>query len=492
MNQFEINDGKSSYGKKSISKYEKIKLLKVFKESLIKYDYEKSLYFGFEMIISGWFKQFWQEIFLIMAEHIHLHSKKLPNVLFNCYEKFEKIRKIAQNRGKKKIDIRNNKEIKKIICFVIKNVCFCKNKHISDYVHPGFSNQNLRKARKDDILRLTKIFKRFMGILIRNKVEHKDNGMMIKEKFFKTCGALMALDADSLHSRDYPHTINMYNHTKSQTHTFIMKIFWNYILTTTKPMKPLMKQIIAIKKIMDTKLLKNIGKETYLILHLLMLLFYDCRDEEIKVINKDDYLYLQKIYYNTQRYIKTGEPRKDYIMVGLPKKQIIKKRIKVNTRGSNKLVERPRIVIPEPAPTVTQTSVPRLGDSDKALMIQKDTKENFQVIKKKAVKVKEPEVKRKPPPPPIDFFGLTNTRYTDFEEVDEKSKKKKKKGDEEFLEKNKDYGDYEQGLYDFGNLPQKKPKLDVPYRNEDTRTKDLKLKVRRKKSTFGEIVKIRD
>lgn len=486
MNQFTIFDEKKSYGKKSISKYEKAKLLKVFKDSILQYDYEKSLYFGFEIIISGWFKQFWQEIFLVMAEYIHLYSKHLPSVLFNCYEKFEKIRKISQNRGRKKIDIRNNKEIKKIISFVIKNVCFCKNKHISDYVHPGFSNQNLRKANKVDILRLAKIFKRFMGILIRNKVEHKDNGLMIKEKFFKTCGALMALDADSLHSRDYPHMINMYNHTKSQTHTLIMKIFWNYILVNTKVIKPLMKQIVAIKKIMDTKLLKNIGKETYLILHLLMLLFYDCREEEIKIINKDDYLFIQKIYYNTQKSIKKGEPRSDYIMIELPKKKILKKKIKVNTNGKNALVSRPRIVIPRLSEQPTQ--VQRLGEPDKALMIKDEEK---QITKPKIEKKEEKKEEKKPLPPPIDFFSLTSNRYTDFEEIDNKPKKKKKKGDECFLEKNTDYNLYEEGLFDFSNLPQKKPRLDIPYNNDNSKTKDLKLKIKRKKGTLGDIIKIR-
>ena len=491
MNQFTIFDEKKSYGKKSISKYEKIKLMEVFKDSLMKYDYEKSLYFGFEMIASGWFKQFWQEIFLFMAEYIHLHSKTIPSILFNCYEKFEKIRKVAMNRGKKKIDIRNNKEIKKIVCFVIKNVCFCKNKHISEYVHPGFSNQNLRKARKDDILRLAKIFKRFMGILIRNKVEHKDNGFVIKEKFFRTCGALMALDADSLHSRDYPHMINMYNHTKSATHTLIMKIFWNYVLINAKVMKPLMKQIIAIKKIMDTKLLKNIGKDTYLVLHLLLILFYECRDEDIKIINKDDYLFIQKLYMYTQRSIKSGDPRKDYIMIGPPKK-IIKKKIKVNTNGKNTLTQRPKMVI-QGQDEQQLTTMPKLGDSDKALEI-KDNDSNFDNIKKQKTKTKveKKEPPKKKPPPEIDFFNLTNSRYTEYDKEEEKKSKKKKKDEEAFFENNKNYVHYEKGLFDFSDLPQKKLKLEVPYKNNDDRTKNLNLKSRKSKHTIGNIIKIRE
>lgn len=495
MNQFTIYDEKKSYGKKSISKYDKVKLLKCFKDSIIKYDYEKSMYFGFEIINSGWFKQFWQEIFLIMAEYINLHSKELPSVLYNCYDKFEKIRKISQNRGRRKIDIRNNKEIKKIITFVIKNVCFCKNKHISDYIHPGFSNQNLRNASKNDILRLAKIFKRFMGILIRNKISHKDNGFVIKEKFFRTCGALMALDCDSLYSRDYPYNINMYNHTKSQTHSLIMKIFWNYILINAKVIKPLMKQIIAIKKIMDTKLLHNIGKDTYLILHLLLLLFYDCRIEEIKIINKDDYLFVQKLYYNTQRSIKTEEVRRDYIMIEPPKKKItIKKKIKVNTNGRNKLVKRPRIVvISEP---VVQQPETQLGDQDKALMIKHEKPENFTIIKKEEevkVEKKEVEEKKLTPLPEIDFFGITNSRYTNYEEEPKKGKGSKKKREEKlFFENNKEYSFYEKCLFDFDELPQKKQKANIPYYDKDRRTKDLKFKHKKRKNTFSEVIKIRE
>ena len=101
---------------------------------------------------------------------------------------------------------------------------------------------------------------------------------------------------------------------------------------------------------------------------------------------------------NTQRSIKTGEPRKDYIMIEPPKK-IIKKRIKVNTNGKNKLVQRPRIVIPN---TEVQVATgPQLGDQDKALLISDDKREIIQVKKPVIKKVEKKEPPQKKPPPEI-------------------------------------------------------------------------------------------
>ena len=68
-------------------------------------------------------------------------------------------------------------------------------------------------------------------------------------------------------------------------------------------------------------------------MNLFLILFYECRDEDIKIINKDDWRYIQLLYMNIQKSIKTGDLRKDFIVTELPKK-IIKKTVKVNIEGS--------------------------------------------------------------------------------------------------------------------------------------------------------------
>ena len=85
-----INCEKKSYSSKSISGYKKIYLLKSFEKSLIARNYYNSLYFGFEIICSGYFDDFWNIIFLVYFQYIHVINPELPLLLIVIIKIFGK------------------------------------------------------------------------------------------------------------------------------------------------------------------------------------------------------------------------------------------------------------------------------------------------------------------------------------------------------------------------------------------------------------------
>ena len=90
---FIINSDRKSYSSKSISGYKKIYLLKSFEKSLISRNYYNSLYFGFEIFCSGYFNDFWNIIFLVYFQYIHVINPELPLLILQSYQYYKKLEK---------------------------------------------------------------------------------------------------------------------------------------------------------------------------------------------------------------------------------------------------------------------------------------------------------------------------------------------------------------------------------------------------------------
>ena len=351
---FIINDGrKKKYGVKSISGYRKALLLKAFEKSLLENNYYNSLYFGFEIIMSGYFNEYWLIILSIMSENIHILSPELP---FFINQKHEYFKDIQQKMKKKKIDIihiRNLFKIQQDVILTIKNIVNSEKKHISYFIKQPYNNQQNNKIKpKGQLLILFKRFKQLLSTMINNKITYKGNNDIVLNDFFSTFGELLAIDCDSTHNIAYPYNINLYHHTRSSINKEIMTIFWNIVLKSSKFNKNVMTQIVSLYKIFNLKITNKLEKESYILLHVLFYIIYNYDELEMLRINKNDLLTTKRLYIIIQDAITNDEQRIDFLNIedknnkkkkkGIKKpkkKKIKKKKIKKITVIEKKKIE---------------------------------------------------------------------------------------------------------------------------------------------------------
>lgn len=314
---FIIDNDRKSFGSKSISGYKKLYLLKSFEKSLISRDYYHSLYFGFEILCSGYFNDLWSIIFLFYIQHIHILNPDLPFLLIQKYQYFKKIEKKLKEKKINKIKIRNLFQIQNDLIFIIKNLINTKNKHISYFIKQQYNNQSSYKnIEKRYILIIFKRFKLLLNKLINNKITFTQTTTDVLNEFFDVFGKLMVIDCKNPLLVDYPFHINIYHHDKDDKNFIsISNIFWNTILSNSKFKKSIFKQIGCVYKILDTNLIQKLEKESYI--YVCSTLFFIYKLNIINHINvsKDDFKIIKNFYENIQVGLNNKTRRLDFIEI---------------------------------------------------------------------------------------------------------------------------------------------------------------------------------
>lgn len=314
---FIINNERKSFSSKSISGYKKLYLLKSFEKSLISRNYYYSLYFGFEILCSGYFNDLWSIIFLFYIEYIHILNNELPIFLIQKYEYFKKIEKKLKKNKINKIKIRNLFQIQDDLIFIIKNLINTKNKHISFFIKQHYNNQSSYKnLEKRYILVIFKRFKLLLNKLINNKITFNQTTTDVLNDFFDVFGKLMVIDCKNPLLVDYPFYSNIYHHDQNDKHfTSISNIFWNTILSSSKFKMSIFKQIGCIYKILDTKLINKLEKESYIYICSTLYFIYKLNKITPLNNNKDDYLVIKNFYENIQLGLNNNTNRLDFIEI---------------------------------------------------------------------------------------------------------------------------------------------------------------------------------
>jgi hypothetical protein len=312
---FFINCEKKSYSSKSISGYKKIYLLKSFEKSLIARNYYNSLYFGFEIICSGYFNDFWNIIFLVYFQYIHVINPELPLLLIKSFLYFKKIEKKLKEKKINKIKMRNLFELQNHVIFIIKNTINTKNKHISYFIKQSYSNQNTYKyIDQRFILVLFKRFKLLLNKIINHKITFTLTSTDVLNEFFDVLGKIMVIECESTFLIDYPFQISIYHHEKkNKNFKNISQIFWNTILSSGKFNQNVFKQVGCIFKLFETQFLTKLEKESYIYLTAILFFVYKINDVNILQNNKDDYLVIKNFYENIQIALNNKSRRLDYI-----------------------------------------------------------------------------------------------------------------------------------------------------------------------------------
>jgi len=310
-----IDCEKKSYSSKSISGYKKIYLLKSFEKSLIARNYYNSLYFGFEIICSGYFNDFWNIIFLVYFQYIHVINPELPLLLIKSFNFFKKIEKKLKEKKINKIKMRNLFELQNHVIFIIKNTINTKNKHISYFIKQSYSNQNTYKyIDQRFILVLFKRFKLLLNKIINHKITFTLTSTEVLSEFFDVLGKIMVIECESTFLIDYPYQISIYHHEqKNKKFKSISQIFWNTILSSGKFNQNIFKQVGCIFKLFETHYLTKLEKESYIYLTGILFFIYKINDVKILQNNKDDFLVIKNFYENIQISINNKSRRLDYI-----------------------------------------------------------------------------------------------------------------------------------------------------------------------------------
>ena len=324
---FIINSDRKSYSSKSISGYKKIYLLKSFEKSLISRNYYNSLYFGFEIFCSGYFNDFWNIIFLVYFQYIHVINPELPLLILQSYQYYKKLEKKIKEKKIDRIKMRNLLELQNHIIFIIKNMINTKNKHISYFIKPNYSNQNTYKyIDQRFILVLFKRFKLLLNKIINHKITFTLTSTEVLKDFFDILGKIMVIDCENSYLIDYPFQISVYHHEKSNKNfKNISQIFWNTILSSSKFNQNIFKQVGCIYKIFQTHNLTKLEKESYIYLTSVLFFVYKVKDVNILKNNKDDYLVIKNFYENIQISLNNKTRRLDYIDI-----------TNINDRNNNK------------------------------------------------------------------------------------------------------------------------------------------------------------
>tara|TARA_B110001454_G_scaffold218174_2_gene245462 strand:- start:1514 stop:2968 length:1455 start_codon:yes stop_codon:yes gene_type:complete len=477
---FIINSDRKSYSSKSISGYKKIYLLKSFEKSLISRNYYNSLYFGFEIFCSGYFNDFWNIIFLVYFQYIHVINPELPLLILQSYQYYKKLEKKMKEKKIDKIKMRNLLELQNHIIFIIKNMINTKNKHISYFIKPNYSNQNTYKYIDQRFtLVLFKRFKLLLNKIINHKITFTLTSTEVLKEFFDILGKIMVIDCENNHLIDYPFQISVYHHEKSNKNfKNISQIFWNTILSSSKFNQNIFKQVGCIYKIFQTHNLTKLEKESYIYLTSVLFFVYKVKDINILKNKKDDYLVIKNFYENIQISLNNKTRRLDYIDItnindrSNNKKNkkyaqtTIKNKIKQKKNKKEKIEMKDIIINMKPINYILNNKI--------------DKKENNN-IEKKFIEKKNNKKEEN-----IFDFNICKQKYEDNQ-------------DNSHIEivfsndnKTDQYNNFRCSLFNFNNLPQKEEKIITKNNNVSEKTIDIPNKIYRKSvlsKPFSEITK---
>ncbi len=354
-------DNKTKYGYKTISGYKKKDAIKFFKESLINSDYERSLYFGFELFISGHFNDFWLIVITIMSEYIHIAHPSLPKLMNDLYKKYKDYIKRLKNNKSDIIDLRNVTKMKHGIMIIIKNICKSKKVHIAELVYPIYNTQREKVKTNRDIAILLKNFKDILKVSIKNKQDYRKNSDAVLRNIFDKLGKIMSVDSLSIENYDYPNKINLYHHQRSKVHQKLIQIYWDILFKeSSKYNNNITIQLINLRELYERKVTYKLEKESYHILHAVLYLIYSIYEREVKVDN-DDISKTNNLYSNIQRSINHNCTREDYIDIKPPKKEKKKKEKKKK---------------PKPPPPITKQEI--IEEPEDEYVEESDSGEDFE------------------------------------------------------------------------------------------------------------------
>jgi len=387
---FIIKSDRKSFSSKSISGYKKIYLLKSFEKSLIERNLYNSLYFGFEILCSGYFNDLWTIIFLFYIEYIHVLNPEIPFILISKYEYFKKIEKKLKNNKIDKIKIRNLLNIQHDLIFIIKNLINTKNKHLSFFLKQTYNNQSAyMNIEKRYILIIFKRFKLLINKLINNKITFTQTTTDLLNEFFDIFGKLMVIDCENPHIIDYPYHINIYHHHKNnKDFKSISSIFWNTILKSSKFNQNIFKQVGCLYKILDTKLLEKIEKESYIFICSSFYFIYKLN--KVTPINnsKDDILMIKSFYDNIQVSINNNTRRLDFIEISNKnetkknkknikyKDTVIKKNIQKNNIKNKKINTNDILIKMKPINYILDDTNKKISNTNVSQLITDENKSN--------------------------------------------------------------------------------------------------------------------
>jgi len=318
---FFLNDGKKKYNSKSISDYKKTLLMKAFEKTLMAKDLYNSLYFAFEIIASGYFKDFWVVVFTFVSEHTHILAPNLPKAVLERYEWFKNLEKRIKKKKLNILDMRNLLDFQKHVVFIVKNITNSKQKHASYFIKPSYNHQQSIVKNQRQILIMFKRFKLLLATAMNNKITYRGNTDSLLNELFNILGQIVAIDADSVNNMDYPYNLNLYHHTKSKLNDNVMEIFWNQILTKSRYNKHIWEQVTSLYKMYNYKLIYKLEKESYHILHAFFYFVYNIEDTQLLNITKGEMKFVGRFYTNIQQSLNIGRVRVDYLIIEDKKKK---------------------------------------------------------------------------------------------------------------------------------------------------------------------------
>ena len=261
---FFIVDNKKSYSSISISGYKKQALIKAYTQSILGKNYYYALYFAFEMIASGYFKDFWKHTFVFMSEYIHVLSPNLPRQIIDRYNFYKDLEKKIRKKKLNVLEIRNVLDIQKHVVFIVKNFTNANHKHTSYFIKPSYNHH--RRIIIRDLKMTVPIFKRLkmlLHLVTNNKVNSKGNTPETLHEIFNLLGQLLAIDSayDKNFHQHFP--INIYHHDRSQINDEIIGLYWNILLKVSKINKNIWTQIAALYEIYNSKFARKDEKQTF-------------------------------------------------------------------------------------------------------------------------------------------------------------------------------------------------------------------------------------
>ena len=288
---------------KSILKTSKSVLINSFTKSMIEGSYKNSLEYALELIFSGYYDIFWDNIFLVIIEYINIHN---PKLIIDIYKKREYFYKILNKASKKKnyntINLRNLFEIQKIVIYCVKNITFSAKKHIGIQIKKYYNVETQIKTPDDkQIFILLKNFKLHLNHIISSHVLGNNPPTSNVNSMYKTLGNLLSINSMSIALQD--NNITLYHHTRGKHHISISTYIWNIILTYAQKNESIKKYIKILYILYTKKTLFPFKKQPYIILISLLFLTKQIKMSENFNIDIDDINILTDFIKNTQLFV---------------------------------------------------------------------------------------------------------------------------------------------------------------------------------------------
>jgi len=348
---FSVTDNKIKYNSISISGYRKKDLIKIFEKTLLAGDNYGSLYFGSEIIMSGYYNDFWKICLTFAIEYVHVLLPRIPIVVYENYMKFKNIEShyrklIKKDNTKTLLDLRNSIVVQSLTMRTIKILQSAKKQHISSYIPKTYNDQvkiiinDIRNAQN-----FLSMFNKVLSIIISNKIKNLGNPHKIISALFGIIGKILSIDCDSVSNIDNNYNIVLYTHSRSKINERLMKLLWKIILKNSKFDKDILKVIITLIKIYELHILQKTEKQSYIILCIMLYFIYAINFQlpPMPELENADMHKVNTFYNNVQWAISNDDRRKDFIEIGNSNNKIKKK-------SNNKIKNRTNNVIPPQIP----------------------------------------------------------------------------------------------------------------------------------------------